>query len=217
MNFYAFKNRFKYGYKKFFAILFAIFGLACEITAFVLDLVLRIYSLSILDIISYCFIIVAYYHILTGNIRGTTVAYRGFMVFVFYILFSFGLFLFQNVINSIPMFLSGQTASIVLAIVFLALSILAFISGLMTYIKFRSYQMLGRSTTYETVRNWCLVFTIITVLAWGTLIPFNLMLFVEEGLAITDVLVEYFLYFMEPTAIIFIAISAYFTILRLKD
>lgn len=217
MNFYAFKNRFKYGYKKFFAILFALLGVACQITAFVLYLVQSIESPDILTIISYVFVLIAYYYLLTGNIRGTTIAYRGFMIFVFYTLFDFGLFLIRNVFYSVPLFASGNTAYIVSAVLFLAFSALAFVSGLMTYIKFRSYQTLGRSTTYETVRNWCLVFTIMTVLANGALIPFYFMGAAEEGLTITDALAEYVLSFIEPTATIFIAISAYFTILRLKD
>ena len=139
------------------------------------------------------------------------------MIFVFYTLFDFGLFLIRNVFYSVPLFASGNTAYIVSAVLFLAFSALAFVSGLMTYIKFRSYQTLGRSTTYETVRNWCLVFTIMTVLANGALIPFYFMGAAEEGLTITDALAEYVLSFIEPTATIFIAISAYFTILRLKD
>ena len=217
MNFYAFKNRFKYGYKKFFAILFALLGVACQITAFVLYLVQHIESPSILTIISYIFVLIAYYYLLTGNIRGTTIAYRGFVIFVFYTLFDFGLFLIENVFDSVPIFLSGNTVYIVLALVFLAFSAFAFVSGLMTYLKFRSYQMLGRKTTYETVRNWCLVFTIMAVLANGALIPFHFLSAAEQGVTITTALVEYVLYFIEPTATIFIAISAYFTILRLRD
>lgn len=217
MNFYAFKNRFKYGYKKFFAILFALLGVACQITAFVLYLVQNIESPDILTIISYIFVLIAYYYLLTGNIRGTTIAYRGFMIFVFYTLFDFGLFLIQNVFDSVPLFLSGNTAYIISAILFLAFSALAFVSGLMTYIKFHSYQMFGRSTTYETVRNWCLVFTIMAVLANGALIPFYFLSAAEQGVTITTALVDYVLYFIEPTATIFIAISAYFTILRLRD
>ena len=93
MNFYAFKNRFKYGYKKFFAILFALLGVACQITALVLTVVLDIESPDILGIISCVIVLIAYYYLLTGNIRGTTIAYRGFVIFVFYTLFDFGLFL----------------------------------------------------------------------------------------------------------------------------
>ena len=217
MNFYAFKNRFKYGYKKFFAILFALLGVACQITAFVLYLVQNIESPDILTIISYIFVLIAYYYLLTGNIRGTTIAYRGFVIFVFYTLFDFGLFLIENVFNSVPLFLSGNTVHIVLALVFLAFSALAFVSGLMTYLKFRSYQMLGRKTTYETVRNWCLVFTIMAIIYSGIMIPFYFMSAAESGMTITDTILYYVLSFMAPTATIFIAICAYFTILRLRD
>ena len=217
MNFYAFKNRFKYGYKKFFAILFAILGVACHITALVLTVVLDIESPDILGIISCVIVLIAYYYLLTGNIRGTTIAYRGFVIFVFYTLFDFGLFLIENVFNSVPLFLSGNTVHIVLALVFLAFSALAFVSGLMTYLKFRSYQMLGRRTTYETVRNWCLVFTIMAVLANGALIPFHFISAGLEGLTLAEAIVQYVVLFIEPTATIFIAISAYFTILRLRD
>ena len=100
---------------------------------------------------------------------------------------------------------------------FLAFSVLAFVSGLMTYIKFRSYQAFGRSTTYETVRNWCLVFTIMTVISSGALIPFYIYGASVKGVALTDALTTYVLMFIEPTATIFIAICSYFTILRLRD
>ena len=104
-----------------------------------------------------------------------------------------------------------------LAFAFLVFSALAFVSGLMTYLKFRSYQMYGRRTTYETVRNWCLVFTIMTIISSGAIIPFYIYRASVLGKALTDVLIDYFLIFMEPTATIFIAICAYFTILRLKE
>lgn len=220
MNFYAFKNRFKYGYKKFFAILFGMLGVACEITAFVLYLVGATQSeetVDILTIISYVFVLVAYYYLLSGNIKGTTIAYRGFMIFVFYTLFDFAIFLISNLINSVSFFATGDPLYIGFAVAFLAFSVLAFVSGLMTYIKFRSYQAYGRSTTYETVRNWCLVFTIMAVIANGALIPFYIYGASVQGVALTDALVNYILMFIEPTATIFIAICSYFTILRLRD
>ena len=106
MNFYALKNRFKYGYKKFFAILFGMLGLACEIATFVLYMVFTIREgyVDILVIISYVFVLVAYYYLLSGNIKGTTIAYRGFMIFVFYTLFDFAIFLISNTISSVSFF-----------------------------------------------------------------------------------------------------------------
>lgn len=219
MNFYALKNRFKYGYKKFFAILFGMLGLACEIATFVLYMVFTVREgyVDILVIISYVFVLVAYYYLLSGNIKGTMIAYRGFMIFVFYTLFDFGIFLISNTISSVSFFATGDPLYIGFAIAFLAFSVLAFVSGLMTYIKFRSYQAFGRSTTYETVRNWCLVFTIMAVIANGALIPFYIYGASVRGIALTDALITYVLYFIEPTATIFIAICSYFTILRLRD
>lgn len=217
MNFYAFKNRFKYGYKKFFAILFAILGVACQITALVLTVVLDIESPDILGIFSGIIVLVAYYYLLTGNIRGTTIAYRGFAVFVFFNIFDFAFMLIRVISGSYVPLLSGDPISIVLMVATLAFSILAFVSGLMTYLKFRSYQMLGRKTTYETVRNWCIVFTIMAIIYSGIMIPFYFMSAAESGMTITDTILYYVLSFMEPTATIFIAICAYFTILRLRD
>ena len=220
MNFYALKNRFKYGYKKFFAILFGMLGVACELTAFILYVIGTVQggeTVDILTIISYVFVLIAYYYLLSGNIKGTTIAYRGFMIFVFYTLFDFAIFLISNVIDSVSLFASGDPLYIGFAVAFLAFSALAFVSGLMTYIKFRSYQAFGRSTTYETVRNWCLVFTIMTVISSGALIPFYIYGASVRGIALTDALITYVLMFIEPTATIFIAICSYFTILRLRD
>ena len=220
MNFYALKNRFKYGYKKFFAILFGMLGVACELTAFVLYMIGTVQggeTVDILMIISYVFVLIAYYYLLSGNIKGTTIAYRGFMIFVFYTLFDFAIFLISNIVSSVSFFATGDPLYIGFAVAFLAFSVLAFVSGLMTYIKFRSYQAFGRSTTYETVRNWCLVFTIMAVISSGALIPFYIYGASVQGIALTDALVNYILMFIEPTATIFIAICSYFTILRLRD
>ncbi|MCR5514084.1 MAG: hypothetical protein K6F36_01430 [Bacilli bacterium] len=219
MNFYALKNRFKYGYKKFFAILFGMLGVACEIATFVLYMVFTIREgyVDILVIISYVFVLVAYYYLLSGNIKGTMIAYRGFMIFVFYTLFDFGIFLISNTISSVSLFATGDPLYIGFAVAFLAFSVLAFVSGLMTYIKFRSYQTYGKTTTYETVRNWCLVFTIMAVIANGALIPFYIYGASVRGIALTDALITYVIMFIEPTATIFIAICSYFTILRLRD
>ena len=219
MNFYALKNRFKYGYKKFFAILFGMLGLACEIATFVLYMVFTIREgyVDILVIISYVFVLVAYYYLLSGNIKGTTIAYRGFMIFVFYTLFDFAIFLISNTISSVSFIATGDLLYIGFVVVFLAFSILAFVSGLMTYLKFRSYQMLGRKTTYETVRNWCLVFTIMAIIYSGIMIPFYFMSAAESGMTITDTILYYVLSFMASTATIVSAICAYFTILRLRD
>ena len=220
MNFYAFKNRFKYGYKKFFAILFATLGLACEIAAFVLYFVKCVQygeTISALDIIHYIFMMAAFYYLLSGNIKGTTIAYRGFMIFVFYILFNFGYVLIQEIINNIPLLASGIPLFVGSAIVFLSFSALAFVSGLMTYLKFRSYQTFGKSTTYETVRNWCLVFTIMTVISYGALILLYFYVASASKVDLKEMIIDYLLVFIEPTAIIFIAICSYFTILRLRD
>jgi len=220
MNFYALKNRFKYGYKKFFAILFGMLGVACEITAFVLYFVGAYQSeetVDILQIISYVFVLIAYYYLLSGNIKGTTIAYRGFMIFVFYTLIDFVFFLLGILTGSVALFATGVTELIVYAIILLSLSLLAFLSGLMTYIKFRHYQAFGHRTTYETVRNWCLVFTIMTIIVNGASIPFFVYQASVQGIALMDALVSAIVGFIEPIATIFIAICSYFTILRLRD
>ena len=104
-----------------------------------------------------------------------------------------------------------------LAFVFLVFSALAFVSGLMTYLKFRSYQMYGKRTTYETVRNWCLVFTIMTIISSGAIIPFYIYRASVLGKALTDVLIDYFLRYLEVTANIFIGRCGYCAILSLKE
>ena len=218
MNLYAFKNRFKYGYKKFFAILFGVLGLAAQIVAFVLEIVTGTMegSPNILSLITHVFILIAYYYLLSGNIRGTTIAYRGFLIFVFYTIIDFAFFLIEDLIGSFGSFASGEMGPIVLEIIFIGFSVLCFLSGVMTYIKFRQYQSFGYKTTYENVRNWCLLFTILTVVVYGGSIPIYFLI-LYPGLDPSTGLAAFILIFIEPIATMMIAICSYFTILRLKD
>lgn len=213
MNWYALKNRIKYGWKRDLAIFFASIGTAIQITLFIL-LFFQEGGLDPLMILSYGIVLLAYYYLLSGNIKGTTTAYRGVMLFVFFNFFDFAQYFFFNLLDLLETMVTAEPLIAGLAIGMLASFLVGFISGLMTYIHFRRYMMIGYDTTYEKVRNWCLVFLICILLSYGVSIALDAyMYFLAGGSDLLSVL----LLVLEPVSIICMGICSYVTILRLKD
>lgn len=212
MNWYAVKNRIKYGWKKQLAIFFASIGTAIQITLFALCFVGE--GFDFLGMISYGIVLLAYYYLLSGNIKGTTTAYRGFMLFVFFNFFDFAQYFLFNLLDAGGIFMMGDPLDSGIFIVSLAFMLLGFVSGLMTYINFRRYMTFGYKTTYETVRNWCLVFTICITLSYGSQIVLqSLILSGAEGFDWVSI----FIVLLEPISIVIMGLCSFFTILRLKD
>lgn len=213
MNWYSIKNRIKYNWKRVLAIFFASIGTAIEASLFIAYLFLSdSAAIDIIQIINYVIVLIAYYYLLAGNIRGTTLAYRGFMLFIFFNFIDFAQILLFNVIGTGGIFVSGPLLSKIIILVSLGFMALGFASGLMTYINFRRYGMVGYSTTYEKVRNWCLVFTICMLLSYGSGLVLELIT-VDGTTDIIDLLLVY----LEPIGLICMSICSYVTILRLKD
>lgn len=213
MNWYSIKNRIKYNWKRVLAIFFASIGTAIELTLLIVYLFLNSSEdVSFLSIISYVIVLIAYYYLLAGNIRGTMLAYRGFMLFIFFNFIDFAEILLLNLIGSGGIFLSGNLLSISFTIVALGFMVLGFVSGLMTYINFRRYGMVGYRTTYEKIRNWCLVFTICMVISYGSTLVLDIIL--SDG--INDP-IGLLLTYLEPIGLICMSLCSYITILRLKE
>jgi len=213
MNWYSIKNRIKYNWKRVLAIFFASIGTAIELTLLIVYLFLdSSEDVSFLSIISYVIVLIAYYYLLAGNIRGTMLAYRGFMLFIFFNFIDFAEILLFNLIGSGGIFLSGNLLSVSFTIVALGFMALGFVSGLMTYINFRRYGMVGYRTTYEKIRDWCLVFTICMVISYGSSLVLDIIL--SSG--ISDP-IGLLLTYLEPIGLICMSLCSFITILRLKD
>lgn len=212
MNWYSLKNRIKYNWKRTLAILFASLGVAMQMGLFVILFVGG--TPDFLTIISYFIVLVAYYYLLTGNIKGTTIAYRGMMLFVFFTFFDFATFFLLNFLSLGGLIFSSDVITSVLSIAMLASWVLGFVGGLMTYISFKRYSTFGNKTTYETVRNWCLLFVISVIVSYGLTIALDVLAYMSEG--VTDS-VTIFLNVMEPVSVICMALCTYFTVLRLKE
>lgn len=213
MNWYSIKNRIKYNWKRVLAVFFASIGTAIEATLLIAYLFLGDPAdISILPIINYAIVLIAYYYLLAGNIRGTTLAYRGFMLFIFFNFVDFAQILLFNVIGTGGVFLGGDLLSIIITSVALGFMALGFVSGLMTYINFRRYGMFGYNTTYEKIRNWCLVFTICMVLSYGSSLVLDIVVYGGTG----D-LIGLLLAYLEPIGLICMSLCSFVTILRLKE
>jgi len=212
MNWYSLKNRIKYNWKRTLAILFASLGVAMQMGLFVILFVGG--EPDLLSIISYFIVLVAYYYLLTGNIKGTTIAYRGMMLFVFFTFFDFATYFLFNFLSVAELIFSGEVLTSVLSIAMLASWVLGFIGGIMTYISFKKYSTFGNKVTYETVRNWCLLFVISIIVSYGLTIALEVFSYLSAG--ITDS-VTIFLNIMEPISIICMGLCTYFTVLRLKE
>lgn len=213
MNWYSIKNHFKYNWKRVLAIFFASIGTAIEASLLLAYLFLGSpEEISILGILNYVIVLLAYYYLLSGNIRGTTLAYRGFMLFIFFNFIDFAQILLLNVIGGSGVFFSGDIVSIVVVLASLGFMVLGFISGLMTYINFRRYGAFGYNTTFEKVRNWCLVFTICMIISYGSFLVIDLI-----SLGGNADVIELLLAYLEPIGLICMSICSFVTILRLKE
>ncbi len=213
MNWYSIKNRIKYNWKRVLAIFFASIGTAIEASLLLAYLFLsNPDDIFVLNIVNYVIVLLAYYYLLSGNIRGTTLAYRGFMLFVFFNFIDFAQILLFNVIGTSGAFFLGDIVTTSIVLVSLGFLALGFISGLMTYINFRRYGAFGYNTTFEKVRNWCLVFTICMVISYGSSLVVDLIT-LGSGADIAELLLTY----LEPIGLICMSICSFVTILRLKE
>ncbi len=157
---------------------------------------------------NYVILLISFIFILYGTINGTAIAYNGIMMFVFYLMWDFGATVVVNWINGTFLNLfSGEPIIIAETIISLAGNIAAFVLGIMLYIKLRQF-LTGRYSSYTGLRNLALAFTILVIL-------FNLA--IPTLLLIASPTLQTFLTLLIYFAIIFEALSVFFTICRLKS
>ena len=210
MNKGIFFQKLKYHYKRYLSIAFASIGLALLVGALAYLLIAnRTDGYSVFGSIwNYLILLVSFVFILCGTVSGTTLAYSGILMFVFYILWDLGSYITLALISGTFLNLfDGSVFEILYNLGFLGGSVAAFVLGILLYIRLRQF-LSGRYSSYVGLRNLALAFTILAILFNG-LFPM-LVLFNNPSLQI-------FLMLLEPFAVIFEALASFFTVTRLKS
>lgn len=211
MNKGVFLQKLKYHYKKYLSITFASIGLALLVGAIAYLLIAnRQDGHSVFGSIwNYLILLVSFIFILCGTVSGTTLAYSGILMFVFYILWDFGDFILVFLVGngSFKEMFGNSVWSILYNVGFLFGSIAAFVLGILLYIRLRQF-LIGKYVSYVGLRNLALAFMILAIIFNG-FFPM-LMLIAEPSLKV-------FLALLCPFAVIFEALASFFTVTRLKS
>ena len=210
MNKGVFFQKLKYHYKRYLSIIFASIGLALLVGALAYLLIAnRGDGYSVFGSIwNYLILLVSFIFILCGTVSGTTLAYSGILMFVFYILWDLGSYIVIALMSgSFLGLFDGSVFGIIYNVCFLGGSIAAFVLGILLYIRLRQF-LVGRYSSYTGLRNLALAFTILAILFNG-IFPM-LVLFNAPSLRV-------FLMLLEPFAVIFEALASFFTVTRLKS
>lgn len=209
-------ERIRRQYKKVIAVSLSCIGVALLIGSFVGNLIIQANSESGMGIESlsgiwnFLLLLAAYGYLLYGNINGTTIAYRGMLIFIFYVLWDFGSFLFTSVMNLVAAGSTGDPALIGLFVAILIGAILALASGILCYVRTRQY-ISGQYVKYEMVRLWSIFFMASVLLGGALLIAEYVILL--QGMDSTSLL---FL-LLEPISMMVMSVVCFFSILRLKS
>ncbi len=203
-------QKLKYHYKRYLSITFASIGLALLVGAFTFfSITNRTDSYTMMGSIwNYLILLVSFIFILYGSIQGTTIAYNGILMFVFFLMWDFGAtFVIQWLSGSFIAIFNTDPLNAAVILINVGGNLAAFIVGIFLYIRLRQF-LVGRYASYVGLRNLALAFTILVIL-FNIVVP-TLMIIISPTLATCLSLLYYF-------AIIFEALAVFFTICRLKS
>ena len=211
------KQRFLNNYKKYVAIVLSCIGLAFLIASFIITVMRYSNAESISpvsavsELINFLLLALAYGYLFYGNLNGTSLAYRGMLLFIIYVLWDFGYAAINMFVDTIIVSSSGDPVSIVVSVVLLIGSIMALATGIFCYVRTRQY-LTSRYAKYEMVRLWALLFMIFVILSNG-LIVFYYAYFYYVTMASIDI----FFSLLEPISMMLMSIVCFFSVLRLKN
>lgn len=214
MNWHAFKERFRYNYKKYLAIIFASLATALMAATGAIALINMVATESAPSITTpisaynIAFFLVAYLVILIGNVNSSNSAYQGVLIYIFASAFSTAISLLTSGIFNFASFFSGDALTIALTLVQLAFNVFGLIAGVFAYVRLRQY-LHSSYVQYEKVRNWTLAFVIFQIISCG----FTSALLLIYGYSGISVIMA----FLSPISEIFICLAIYFTVLRLRS
>ena len=210
MNKGVFLQKLKYHYKRYLSIIFASIGLALLVGALAYLLITRQDGYSIFaSICNYLILLVSFIFILVGTVSGTTLAYSGILMFVFYILWDFGEYILMLLLigGSFGEVFQSSVWNIIYNVGFLFGSVAALILGILLYVRLRQF-LAGKYVSYVGLRNLALAFMILAIIFNG---------FFPMLTLIAEPTLEVFLSLLCPFAVIFEALASFFTIARLKS
>lgn len=210
MNKGVFLQKLKYHYKKYLSITFASVGLALLVGALAYLLITRQDGYSIFGSIwNYLILLVSFIFILVGTVSGTTLAYSGILMFVFYILWDFGEYILMLLLigGSFGEVFQNSVWNIIYNVGFLFGSVAALILGILLYVRLRQF-LAGKYVSYVGLRNLALAFMILAIIFNG---------FFPMLTLIAEPTLEVFLSLLCPFAVIFEALASFFTVTRLKS
>lgn len=205
-----FFQKIKYHYKKYLANIFSCIGLALLVGAMVYMFMPTEDGTSVTygSIINCMILLASFICILVGNVQGSTIAYQGILIFIFYLLWDFGDYLVISLLTgSLANIFYGDVVVTVLTLLFLGGSIAGLVVGILLYIRLRQF-LTGRYSSYVGLRNMALVYMFL-VIVFNAILPIALLLY-QTSLGVALGLLENF-------AVIFEAVAAFFTICRLKS
>ncbi|MCI2110778.1 MAG: hypothetical protein LKK13_00320 [Bacilli bacterium] len=214
MNWHAFKERFRYNYKKYCAIVFSSLATALLLASaviYVVEMIAYRETPSILtpiNVYNLAFMLVAYLVILIGNINSSNSAYNGVLIYIFASAFSAVINLFFGGAMNFSSLFSGDPLGSSMALVQLAFNVFGVVAGIFAYIRLRQY-LTGSSVSYTNVRNWNLAFVVFQIVS-SSFLPGILLLDGASGL---NVLMSC----LYPISEILICLGIYFTVLRLRS
>lgn len=214
MSWQILKQRIAYHYKKYIAVVCAIIAILLMLTNFGMELAYIVVNNStnlvtlVLTLWNLVVYLIAYFLILIGNLQGSYNAYNGMLCYIFMFIFDAAQLLFFSSETGIASWFSGSAIVMVMALLYFLFAVAALTTGIMTYIRTREY-ITSRYASYEGLRNWCLAFVICSILMNATGPVF-------EGFAGLWSWSTAMLYLL-PISEVFISVSIYFTVLRLKS
>lgn len=210
MNKGIFLQKLKYHYKRYLSIIFASIGLALLAGALAYFSITNRTNTYVMmnSLWNYLILLVSFIFILYGSIQGTSIAYNGILMFIFYLLWDFGAVVLTGLVygNFIAIY-NTDIYTFIATMISLGGNLAAFIVGIFVYIRLRQF-LTGRYASYVGLRNLTLAFIILVIL-------FNLA--VPTILLIASPTVGTFLTLLDYFAIIFEALAVFFTICRLKS
>lgn len=210
MNWQHLKNSFLNNYKRTFAVFFSSLALGFVIGSFIVNAIISQGMDLVSNILNTLLLTVAAIYLLVGNTRGTFLAYRGLLIFVFYVLWDFGDFTILSVINVISS-LGSNPLWITITVFLLIFAICALVSGIFCYIRTRQY-LIGKYAKYEMVRLWALLFMIFVLLTNGAVVAYSFYFLVSQVSP-----VSIFLTLLNPLAMMALGVASFFSVLRLKS
>lgn len=200
----------KFNWKKYLAIGFAMAGAVMVLAGFGIEM----WSASqtafssdvIFSIISFLVMVLVCYYLLSGNINSNYSAYSGMMMFIFLITFNAVEMLLFNMTSIYAYIASGSLPYVLLGIAIFSLMAGSVVTGVFAYIRTRQY-ITRRYYNYKVVFILSLLFTILTVIFNGIT---TVMTIVEIG-SFNILLMDF-----DGLANVFLALSVFFTVLRLN-